>query len=226
MKRLDFLSTLLLGSGGLILPNGVVAQTADALPNVLLLGDSISLGYTGVVIEELKGRVKEYRPLNAKGGYINCQGTTNAMKHLDQWLEIAPKWDVIHFNFGLHDLKHVDPVTGKNSKKEDDPQQADLKAYERNLKAIVKKLEATGAQLIFATTTSYPDRPGGPLRRADQPEKYNKTALKIMKKYGVKINDLDALTKPRLAELQPPNNVHFTKEGSAILGKQVAQRIV
>ena len=43
------------------------------------------------------------------------------------------KWDIIHFNFGLHDIKHIDPVTGKNSKNLSHPHQASPEEYERNL---------------------------------------------------------------------------------------------
>lgn len=216
----------MIGVSAALTPDLLLAGSKLELPNIILLGDSVSLGYTKYVKEKLEGKVNFFRPLNAKGGYVNCAGTTNTIKHIDDWLTLAPRWDLIHFNFGLHDLKHVDPVTGKNSNKPEDPQQADLKAYKKNLTEIVKKLKATNAKLIFATTTSYPDKPAGPLRRSDQPEKYNKVALKIMKKYEVEVNDLHGLTLSRLAELQPPSNVHFTKEGSEVLGKQVVDKIL
>lgn len=213
-----------IGTGIVLTPDLLMANSKRELPNVLLIGDSISLGYTNYVKGLLDGKAIIHRPLSKNGGYINCEGTTKGAKLIDEWLGDT-KWDVIHFNFGLHDLKHVDPVTGKNSNKEEDPQQADLMAYEKNLTEIVKKLVATKAKLIFATTTSYPDKPGGPLRRADQPEKYNKVALKIMKKNKIMINDLNALTQNRLAELQPPRNVHFNAQGTELLAKQVAAKI-
>ena len=206
-------------------PHWLHAQSKTKLPNVLLLGDSISLGYTKFVQEMLLGRANVRRASNEKGGSENCAGTTNGLKNIDRWLT-STKWDVIHFNFGLHDLKHVDPVTGINSEKAEDPQQADLKTYEKNLNEIVNKLVATQARLIFATTTPFPDKPGGPLRRADQVEKYNKVALKIMGKNKILINDLYTFTLPRLTELQLPNNVHFSKEGSKILAGQVVEKIL
>jgi lysophospholipase L1-like esterase len=225
MKRRNFIKTAMIGASVSLAPNLLFGKTNDDLPNVLIIGDSISIGYTKFVQEMMKGKANVYRPLNAKGGFLNCQGTTSGIKKIDEWLSVK-KWDIIHFNFGLHDLKHVDAKTGKNSMKPEDPQQADVKAYKKNLTEIVKKLEATGAKLIFATTTPFPDKPGGPLRRANQPAKYNKGALKIMKKNNIKINDLHAFTLPRLKELQLPNNVHFTKEGSEILAKQVVEKIL
>lgn len=92
------------------------AKESRKLPRVLLLGDSISVGYTDFVIGILLGKVDVYRPLNNGGGYENCEGTTKAVKKLDAWLGDG-RWDLIHFNFGLHDLKHVDARTGKKQQK-------------------------------------------------------------------------------------------------------------
>lgn len=225
MRRKEFLKTGVIGVSAFLIPKTLLSYSFKQKPNVLLLGDSISLGYTNYVKKALKKDVNFFRPLNGKGGYVNCAGTTNGIAHIDEWMALSPKWDVIHFNFGLHDLKHVDANTGKNSNKPEDPQQANLKVYKKNLTTIVKKLKETDAKLVFATTTSYPDKPSGPLRRADQPEKYNRLALKIMKKYNVEINDLNELTKSRLSELQKPNNVHFTQKGSEVMGKQVVDKI-
>jgi acyl-CoA thioesterase-1 len=119
----------------------------------------------------------------------------------------------------------VDPLTGKNSRNPEDPLQADLKQYKKNLEVIVEKLTKTGAKLVFATTTPYPDEVGGPLRDPGMSEKYNKVALKIMKKNGIAVNDLYAYVLPRMEELQRPNNVHFTEAGSRALAKQVAKII-
>lgn len=194
------------------------------LPNVLILGDSISIGYFPFTRELLKEKALVTRPFKQDGTPENCAGTTNGVKHINRWLGDT-KWDLIHFNFGLHDLKHVDPETGKNSKDPLHPHQADLKQYKQKLEVIVEKLKTTGAKLVFATTTPYPDEVGGPLRDPGMPEKYNKVALKIMKKNGILVNDLFAFVLPRMEELQRPNNVHFTEAGSKELAEQVAGKI-
>lgn len=144
-------------------------------PKVLILGDSISLGYTPIVQGMLFDEVDIVRPTNAGGGWINFEGTKRGVEMIDEWLALGP-FDVIHFNFGLHDLKHVDADTGRNSTNPNDPQQSAPKQYDANLRRIVGKLKQTRAKLIFATTTPYPDKPSGPLRRADQPGIYNAIA--------------------------------------------------
>ena len=226
MQRRNFIKNVLLGTGVCLFPNLLIANSEKSLPNVMLLGDSVSIGYTNFVQEMLKGKANVNRAKDAKGGFDNCWGTTKGLENLDLWLGDT-KWDVIHFNFGLHDLKHVKVAgTGQNSSDPNDPQQADLKAYKKNLKEIVVQLKVTGAKLIFATTTPYPDKPGGPLRRADQPAKYNKVAKKIMKKNNIQINDLHGFALPNLSDLQPPKDVHFTKEGSKLLAQQVVKSIM
>ncbi|MCG6189946.1 SGNH/GDSL hydrolase family protein [Maribellus maritimus] len=197
----------------------------NQLPKVLILGDSISIGYTPFVKERLKDTASVFRPVFEDGKAENCEGTTKGVENIERWLGNT-KWDIIHFNFGLHDIKHVDPVTRKNSSNPAHPHQADIKQYRKNLKEIVKKLKATDAKLIFATTTPYPDKTNGPLRKPGMPEKYNEVAKTIMKKSNIPIDDLYAFVLPKMEKLQLPNNVHFTPEGYEALANQVADKIL
>lgn len=188
------------------------------LPQVLIIGDSISIGYTKPLIQLLKGKaIIEHNPGNA-------QHSGFGLKNLEKWLGDT-QWDVIHFNHGLHDLKYVDDAGKNTTSKDIGHVQIDLEDYEKNMEAIVLRLKQTGAMLIFATTTPYPDKPAGPLREAFQAAMYNKVALRMMKKHGVPVNDLYHFSLPRLKELQQPNNVHFTKEGSLALAQEVKKHI-
>ena len=76
------------------------------LPRVLLIGDSISIGYTLDTRAMLKGKVNLHR-IPTNGGH-----TAKGLAEIDKWLGDG-KWDVIHFNWGLHDLKYVIPGAGK-----------------------------------------------------------------------------------------------------------------
>jgi acyl-CoA thioesterase-1 len=64
-----------------------------------------------------------------------------------------------------------------------------------------------------------------PHRDVADPEKYNALAKKIMKDNGVAVNDLYAIANPKLKEIQRPVNVHFTPEGSKLLGAEVVKHI-
>ncbi|MDA1267210.1 MAG: SGNH/GDSL hydrolase family protein [Planctomycetota bacterium] len=202
-------------------------QPLNAPLRVLLLGDSISLGYTQTVIDELAGEAEVLRPLNANGkGYQNCSGTNNAAARLEDWLRtLGEEFDVIHFNFGLHDLKRVEPGTGKNSNDASHPHQADPERYGRQLRAITERLQATGARLVFALTTPVPEGAGGPYRAPADAVTYNAVARAVMTDLGVPINDLYAFALERIETIQKPKDVHFSKEGSGVLGREVARVI-
>jgi hypothetical protein len=186
------------------------------LPRVLLIGDSISIAYNLAVRAELAGKANVHRPGE------NCGSTFEGLEKLDGWLGAGP-WAVIHFNFGLHDLKYLDAqgtyVTPDKGKQVAPPDQ-----YEKNLRALVRRLQKTGAKLIFATTTPVPSGTSGRVEHGELP--YNEVAVRVMKEAGVAVDDLHAFVVPRQAELQLPNNVHFTPAGSVALAHQVAVSIL
>jgi len=170
------------------------------LPRVLLIGDSVSRGYT------LPARVALQRKANVHRAPENCGPTSNGIKKMDVWLGEG-KWDVIHFNFGIHDRK------------------TSAKDYEDRLELIVKQLKATGAKLIWASTTPIPpDTKDGPEATTAIIEK-NRIAADIMKKNMVHVNDLFDFITPQLSRVQNPMDVHFKGDGYDMLGKQVALKI-
>ncbi len=187
-------------------------------PRVLLLGDSISMGYHRHVQEALANRATVVRPRE------NCAGTTNGIKKIDRWLLIhGGRFDVIHFNFGLHDLKRV-KSDGRNSNDPNDRRQADVVAYERNLREIVDKLRATGAELLFATTTPVPEGVR-PHRDVEDPARYNEVASQVMAEHRIAIDDLYAFAMARIDEIQRPKDVHFSPEGSQVLATEVVRHV-
>ncbi len=190
-------------------PDPAFAQIVDEpnLPRVLLLGDSISIGYTIAVREALAGKANVHRPAD------NCGPTIKGLELLDKWLGDG-KWDVIHFNWGLHDLKYIG-----------DKQQVPLPDYEKNLTKLVERLKQTGAKLVWCATTPVPEGSSPPRNDADVVA-YNAAAARIMKANNIPTNDLYAFALPRLKEIQRPANVHFSPEGSKVLAEQVARSIL
>ena len=206
---------------GLLASLALSVQAADkpALPKALIIGDSISIGYTKPLTKILEDKVVVvHNPGNAGP-------SSKGLANIDQWLG-KTEWDVIHFNHGLHDLKYVDKNGKNTTSKENGHIQVPLERYEKNMEAIVLRLKTTDAKLIFATTTPYPDKPAGPLREAGQAEKYNEVALKVMNKHNVAVNDLYSFVSPKLKELQLPNDVHFKREGSRAMAQEVAKHIL
>jgi arylsulfatase A-like enzyme len=183
------------------------------LPRVLLIGDSISMGYTLPVRDLLRGKANLHRiPIN--GG-----STKTGIANFGQWLG-EQKWDVIHFNWGLHDIKHM-----KGDKLDITGEQVCTPAeYEANLRSLVTQMKASGAKLIWASTTPVPQGAQG--RVPGDEVRYNAVAARVMEEMKVPSNDLHALCLPELANWQLPKDVHFKSEGSAGLAAKVAAEIV
>lgn len=192
-------------------PDPAFAPIEDdsSLPRVLLIGDSISIGYTLPVRRMLAGKANVHR-IPANGG-----PTTNGLAEIDKWLGEG-RWDVIHFNWGLHDLKVMDG--GRR--------QVPLDEYETNLRALVKRLKGTGARLIWASTTPVPEGKVSPARMPADVPRYNGVAAKIMAENSIPMDDLYASALPRLSEIQRPVNVHYTEEGYRVLAERVSAAIL
>ena len=140
------------------------------LPRVLLIGDSVSRGYTMAARTALAGKANVHRAPE------NCGPTANGLKKLDVWLGDG-KWDVIHFNFGIHD-RATPPAD-----------------YEQRLEKIVARLQKTGAKLIWASTTPIPKDEA----KKQTPESIverNAIAARVMQKHGVAVDDLFAFITP------------------------------
>lgn len=191
---------------------------AEQLPAVLLIGDSISQGYRGTVVEELKGIASVSRIPG------NGEWTGTGVSKIDEWLGDT-NWDVIHFNWGLWDM-YGWPYYDEDRSPE---------AYERRLDQLVIRLKKTNATLIWATTT--PPCPEDEVSMRDRFKKpgvisplveraYLDAAERVMRRHGIRINDLNKLVRADLDNLQlGPDNVHFNEAGCRLLGKQVATAI-
>lgn len=198
----------------------LVAFKAEELPNVLIIGDSISLGYTPYLVDELRGKA------NIIHNEGNAEHTGTGLLKLNDWLGDTD-WDVIHFNWGLWDLcyrSEQSKVYGNRDKVNGavtfTPQE-----YGENLEKLVLRLLKTKSTLIFATTTYVPDGEAG--RFAGDDKTYNRVAIKIMKKYNVKVNKLNKISKKiHKDHKKDDGDVHFTQKGYEILAKHVTKKII
>ena len=188
------------------------------LPRVLLIGDSISIGYTLPTRALLEGKVNLHR-IPTNGG-----PTIKGLEQIDTWLG-KKKWDVIHFNWGLHDLKYMGP-NGENlfPKEKGGKVQVPIQEYEKNLERLVVRMKKTNAKLIWRNTTPVP--PGSKGRYVGDSIKYNAAAARVMIRHGIPTHALFTMSKKRMKEIMLPANVHYTKDGSEVLGGDVAMVIL
>ena len=200
--------------------NQAPATDDPKLPRVMIIGDSISVGYTDEVRRLLAGKANVHRVAG------NAGPSSSGVQKMDEWLATANgTWDVIHFNFGLHDLKLGTGGKDNHPYATSDGHQVSLEDYEKNLSQIVAKFKTTGAALIWCSTTPVPAGKVDPPRQPDDVMKYNEVARQVMIKHGAAIDDLFTAALPRLPNIQLPHNVHYTAEGYAELARQVAASI-
>ena len=190
-----------------------------ALPRVLIIGDSISIGYTKPVQKLLEGKAEVVRPAE------NCQHTGHGLSKIKAWLGNG-KWDVIHFNWGIWDTHMLDAKGGivrdEGNAKGPLHIRYTPEQYRENLESLVKTMEATGAKLVWASTTPIMSRGG---ERFEDIKVRNAIAAEIMKAHNIPIDDLYEPALRHAGQWQGGDKVHFTAAGSEELAKLVSASI-
>jgi hypothetical protein len=204
---------------GLATASGAPKAKKTDLPKVLIIGDSISLGYMKALPGLLKDKaIVTHNPGNA--GHTGM-GLANIKRYIGKG-----QWDVIHFNWGLWDLCYRNSKSKKQGRRDkvNGKITHSLEQYEANLRKIVKELKATDATLIWASTTPVPDGEAGRVKGDEL--KYNAAAAKIMGENKIAINDLHAHMTKRLKDFEKKGDVHYSAAGSKYLAEKVASSVL
>ena len=172
------------------------------MKKLILLGDSIRMGYQPEVARILKGQMEVAGPAeNGRwSGYI--------LNSLRFWM---PEWgspDVIHLNAGLWDTGD-DYGFGRPFTKPAD--------YKENLELIIRVLREhyPEAGLILATTTPTLDRDQQVIRS------YNEILSRTAQEQNILLNDLYSLLAGKEEKYICPDKIHLTKEGFCLAAQQV-----
>ncbi len=173
------------------------------LPNVLLLGDSISRNYFPEVTKELAGIANVYLMASS-----TCVGDPRLPGQIDEFAELeGVHLRVVHFNNGMHGWQFTE-AQYKDA----------FPSFVQSTHALLDK----GGALIWASTT--PVRPGvaGGASNARIDER-NAIALSIVKPGGIVVDDQHALMMQH-SDLHE-DGVHFNAEGARLQGVQAASLI-
>ncbi len=185
------------------------------MKKVILIGDSIRMGYQQTVRTELAGRAEVGWP------EMNGYDSRNVLAKIDEWA-IQPQPDLVHINCGLHDLKR-DRMRGEF--------QVPLADYAANVEQVLQQLrKRTRASIIWATTTPVNERWHRQKKPFDRYEAdvqaYNAAAQEICGRLGVQVNDLFGfLTRAGRDLYMAVDGVHFNPDGYELLGIEVARVI-
>ena len=184
--------------------------------SVILIGDSICMGYRPRVQERLSGKV-DILGIEGNGG-----DSSQILKNLDEWM-INRDADLIHFNCGLHDLKFE-----RDTKVYQQP----LKVYEANLGKIVKRLQNEAkSRLAWATTTPVINERHNAVKGFDRylrdVQAYNRVATAIITEAGIPIDDLySAVQNDDVEACLGADGVHMTERGNKVLTDAVSSFIL
>ena len=181
------------------------------MKNLLLIGDSIRIGYDKSVKESLEGKANVIFPAD------NCRFTSYVLRFFHEYFDgiNGEDIDVIHWNAGLWDCLRLF---------EEEPH-TPVEIYAYYIERIclrIKKL-CPNAKVIFATSTSVlSEKMSKDFKRYNEDiEKYNAVAVDIVTKYGFAVNDLYAASLSLPEEAHSDAVHYYTSMGTEAFTKQV-----
>ena len=180
------------------------------MKNLLLIGDSIRLGYDKSVRKTLEGKANVFFPEE------NCRFASYVLRYIQDYInEANTNIDVIHWNTGLWDCLRLF---------EEEPHTPiDVYAYYIDRICVRIRKFCPDAKVIFATSTSViSEEMGKDFKRYNEEiEAYNQAAVEVVKKYGFEVNDLYAVSTalPKEAHSDPVH--YYTKTGTEAFTNKV-----
>ena len=187
------------------------------MKKIVLIGDSIRLGYDKYVKDALLGVAEVYYPDDS------ARFSEYTLRYLSDWKN-DNGWgediDLVHWNTGLWDVLEMygeAPISNPRQYGET------IGKIERQIKFLFPR-----AKQIFATSTSVIEEKYGFDRKRHNStiEQYNKIAIDALLGTGCVINDLYTLTKNAPLAIRAGDPTHFyTPEGTKLIGDRVLSYI-
>ena len=190
------------------------------MKKVLLLGDSIRMGYDSYVKELLQGEFDVYYD-DADNGRFAAYTLWQANQAFKR-----DHYDIVHWNNGYWDMNIEAPMTEAIHPVDE---------YVRFLKRILAEIRRNGAVPIFATTTpilspgAAADVTGTGADNINYDNewvvRYNAAAKELMASEGVAVNDLYSICLADAHYFKCRDLLHLTEEGYLRCAEQTADII-
>ena len=186
------------------------------MKNVLLIGDSIRMGYDKAVKKSLEGKANVYFPAE------NCRFASYILRYIHEYKSLVKDGnvDVIHWNAGLWDCLRMF---------EEEPH-TPVEIYAYYIERICVRIKKIfpDARVIFATSTRVQsEKMNKNFKRTNEEiEKYNEAAAKVVKKYGFEVDDLYAVSKTLPDEAHSDPVHYYTAMGTETFTNQVLSCLV
>lgn len=184
----------------------------DSMKKVVLIGDSIRMGYDKYIKASLEGEAEVFYPAE------NCRFATYVIRFVHEWKKKG-EWpddvDLVHWNAGLWDVPEImgdEPVTP-------------VEAYAHTIARIDKRLRQLfpNAKMVFATSTAVQEEKyKGVFKRHNCViEQYNEAAIRALADTDTVIDDLYAVTTGCPDECHSDMTHYSTPAGIERVGGQV-----
>lgn len=167
------------------------------MKKVLLLGDSIRLGYQPLVKEKLEGVAEVVGP-DENGRFAKY-----TLWYIDRWINQLGEPDLIHWNNGIWDIAHLNWESGTFTS---------LEEYMATIRKMVRRLRMTRAEIVWATTTAV--NPKKELKYNEDIDRFNAAAVSYMKSENIAVNDLNRVIKQNIEAYLEWDYLHLTGEGN------------
>ena len=205
------------------------------MKNLLLLGDSIRMGYDSFVKEKLEGR------MNVFFSEDNGRFAEYTLRTLNGWrVQLSlPEIDVVHWNNGLWDVLHLNAnpagsdreAEGETISPENVPEKfyfdkdplTPPDMYRYMLGRVRTRIHQVfpKAVIIFATSTPVIEEQANWAYRSNaEIESYNRIARDVLRPHGVRINELGKFAAEKCQTLHR-DWVHYNDEGSSLLADEI-----
>lgn len=190
------------------------------MKKVLLLGDSIRMGYDEYVKEILGNKCEVYYDDNDNGRFA-----AYTLWQANQFFKNYGKFDVVHWNNGYWDMNIENPMVEAMHP---------IDEYIHFLKRIITEIRRNGSEIIFATTTpvleagTAVDNTGTGIKinySNDWVAQYNTAAKKLMQDENIIVNDLYTLMLNDKNFYKCEDRLHLTEEGYKLCAEQAARLI-
>ena len=179
------------------------AHADPHLPNVLLLGDSISRNYFPEVTKDLAGTANVY--LMASSTSV---GDPRLPRQIAEFAQLeGVRFQVVHFNNGMHGWAYTEE---------------EYKAAFPTFLTAVRPLLVQGGTLIWADTTPVRSDAGNGATNS-RVDARNAIALELVRAAGIAVDDQHALMMKHGDLHEDP--VHFNPAGANMQGDQAAAMI-
>ena len=186
------------------------------MKKILLLGDSIRMGYERYVKEALDGVAEVY------GQQGTCAFSQYMLRWVSEWKNkenYPDDTDLVHWNVGLWDVLRIlgdDTFTTP-----------DYYAY--TLERLVKRLRTLfpKAKQVFALSTAVVEKDYTPpyQRYNADIEKFNEIAVKTLRPFNVAINDLYSITENAVPSCRSDMTHFYTPDGIRLIGDKVLKTV-